>query len=129
STTKTEFKETQEKDPKDPGDSITFNLGYSFTSNLKLAWQTINMSDESAPDGDYNDKEGYRVHDIAINYKPSSIKGLTLVGGIDNITDEEYISHISENRTLTYQRGNPDTANSADFEPGRNIKVSVSYKF
>ena len=67
-------------------------------------------------------KEAYDVHDIAVKWKPSAVKGLTLIAGVDNIFDETYVSHASENRLLS-------GVSLSDYEPGRNVKLSFSYEF
>jgi len=50
------------------------------------------------------------------------VKGLTLIAGVDNIFDETYVSHASENRYLS-------GVSLSDYEPGRNVKLSFSYEF
>eukprot|EP01155_Anaeramoeba_flamelloides_P017379 Anaeramoba_flamelloidesa567276_39.p1 GENE.a567276_39~~a567276_39.p1 ORF type:complete len:659 (+),score=52.97 a567276_39:37-2013(+) len=124
----TEFKETGYADKRDPGDTVSLSVDYNILSNLALSWQSqFVMKEEDVAEplssaNYYVEKEAYDVHNIAINYKPVAVKNLTLIAGIDNIFDEEYISHISENRLVKgYSTG--------DIEPGRNVKVSVAYKF
>lgn len=80
------------------------------------------MKEESKYIAAQNIKEAYDVHDIAVKWKPHSAKGLTLIAGIDNIFDETYVSHASENRTLS-------GVSLADYEPGRNVKLSFAYEF
>lgn len=124
----TEFKETGYADKRDPGDTVSLSVDYNILSNLALSWQSqFVMKEEDVAEplssaNYYVEKEAYDVHNIAVNYKPASVKNLTVIAGVDNIFDEEYISHISENRLVKgYSTG--------DIEPGRNVKVSLAYKF
>ncbi len=113
---------------KDPGDTVSFTADYKVLPNLAISWETLHQKEETDTAGSaYNVKKSYTVHDIAMNYKPQSVKNLTVIAGIDNIFDKEYTSHISENRSFTLSDGN--TYSTADLEPGRNIKVSLAYKF
>lgn len=129
--TTSEFKETKEPLAKEPGDVLTLGLNYKFSPEMTLYWNSTIVREESdRPTTDnYNVKQGYSVHDVALNWNPTAVKGLTVTAGIDNLFDRAYVSHISENRTLTPVRGQPETASTADYEPGRNIKVTASYKF
>lgn len=125
--TETKFEDTGLATTTDPGDTISVNINYDLMSNLSLSWESLFAMDEKDTAGDeYNEKDSYNVHDIAVNYKPSNVKNLTVIAGVDNIFDEEYVSHISENRNYTISGVNVSTA---DYEPGRNIKVTLAYKF
>ena len=124
---KTKFEKTGLANSREPGDSISLGVNYKLLSNLDLSWSSLfALKQDHFAGTAYNVKGSYNVHDIAFNWKPASTKGLTLIAGISNIFDEEYVSHVSENRGLTVS-GNP--ASSADYEPGRNIKVTLAYKF
>lgn len=117
------FKDTGLATSKDPGDTISVNLKYAIANNLKLSWTSLfALSEKDTAGSEFNEKKSYNVHDTAVNWKPKAVKGLTVIAGIDNIFDKEYTSHISENRTF----GGTKTT---DYEPGRNIKVTLSYKF
>ena len=92
-------------------------------SNLSFSWESLFLSSEKdVVDSGYNEKDSYSVHDIYMRWKPKAINNLTVITGIDNIFDTAYISHISENRMAKGY-------NTADYEPGRNIKVTLAYKF
>lgn len=126
-----EFEETKEPLVKEPGDMLTFGLIYKIIPNMTLHWDSIFVSkeDNRPSSDDYNDKEAYNVHDIAFNWEPNSVKGLVLTAGVENIFNEAYVSHISENRTLAPSRGSTDLKSTADYEQGRNVKLKVSYRF
>ena len=121
--TETKYKKTDLADVKDPGDSISLNLDYDIMPNLALSWESLFLlKEQDVVDAGYNEKDSYSVHDIALRWAPQNINNLTVIAGVDNIFDKAYISHISENRTIKGY-------NTADYEPGRNVKVTLAYKF
>lgn len=67
----------------------------------------------------------YAVSDFYLTYAPSSgrFKGLEVNAGLYNAFDKAYTSHSQ--RTAEYT----GDANAIDWEPGRNFKINVSYKF
>lgn len=125
------FEQTGEPLVKEPGDSISLGLDYKLAPNIDLAWESLFvMKEDDIPSaGGYQEKDSYNVHDIALRYTPKDIKGMTIVGGIDNIFDKAYSSHISENRSLATAPGSTTTYSTKDYEPGRNFKITLSYKF
>jgi len=125
------FDETGEPLIKEPGDSISIGIDYKLASNIDLAWESlfVREEDDIQSSGGYQIKKAYNVHDIALRYIPQAMKSMTIVAGIENIFDEEYTSHISENRALAPSRGSTTTYSTADLEPGRNFKITLSYKF
>lgn len=106
------------------GDKFTLNLKYQANPQLGLSWKSILTLDEDDISSTYaiDEKKGYAVHDMAVDYSPSSIKGLKVIAGIDNIFDKNYVSQSSFIGTA---RG----IEATDYEPGRNFKVTLSYKF
>lgn len=117
------FRETGLSTQREPGDSLSINLDYAFMKNLSLSWDSLFvMKEERKYIAAQQTKEAYDVHDIAVKWKPSAVKGLTLIAGVDNIFDETYVSHASENRLLS-------GVSLSDYEPGRNVKLSFSYEF
>ena len=69
-------------------------------------------------------KPGYAVNDIYATWVPSSGKysGLEINVGIYNLFNKSYWSHSQRSAGNT-------SGGMIDWEPGRNIKASVSYKF
>jgi hemoglobin/transferrin/lactoferrin receptor protein len=123
------FEKTGEPTDREPGDSLSAKLDYNIVSNLKLSWESLFMFKETdLPSGSltFKEKESYNVHDIALNWKPQAVKGLSIIGGIDNIFDKAYVSHISDHRNRVV---GGETISTSDYEPGRNIKITISYKF
>ncbi|WP_024954711.1 TonB-dependent receptor domain-containing protein [Sulfurospirillum arcachonense] len=102
------------------GDNFSLNLKYRVSSELEASWKSILVLEENdIPDVT---KKGYDTHDIALKYTPKSVKGLKVIAGIDNLFDKHYASHSSVNRIV---RGSDGT----DYEPGRNFKLTLSYKY
>lgn len=107
----------------DTGDSIALSLDYQADSiEAVFGWSTIVVLDEdNVPDG-ASIKEGYDTHNLYVQWMPSDIEDLQVTFGIDNIFDEQYVSHASRNGVA---RG----YTTDDYEPGRNYKLSASYQF
>ncbi|WP_174247222.1 TonB-dependent receptor domain-containing protein [Arcobacter sp. LA11] len=122
------FERTGEPLKKQPGDSISLGIDYKVTPRIDLAWESLFvLKEKDIPStGNFIEKESYNVHDIALKWRPQGVKGLSLVTGVDNIFDKQYSSHISENRVFSV--GGTDRS-TVDYEPGRNFKVTLSYKF
>ena len=118
------FEETGLPLIKEPGDTLSAKFDYKVMPNLDFSWESLfAFEEDKTAGGAYQIKKSYNVHDLAVNWKPKDYKGLTIIAGIDNIFDKQYSSHISENR---YFSGYGYTT---DYEPGRNFKVTLSYKF
>ena len=67
----------------------------------------------------------YAVHDLYVTYAPDSgrFKGLEINAGVYNLFDKAYASHSQRSADFT------GDSNAIDWEPGRNFKLSVAYKF
>jgi len=107
----------------DMGDSIALTLDYYADSfDMLLGWTSIVVLEEdNVVDGATN-KEGYNVHNLYAQWLPADMKALSVTFGIDNIFDEEYVSHASRSglaRGIVLD----------DYEPGVNFKLSVAYQF
>ena len=114
---------------RDQGDKYTFNAEYAFSSiDTLLGYNLIYFASKNTISAG-NDKSvnipSYAVSDIYATYSPSSgkFKGLEINAGIYNLFNKAYASQSQ--RTADYT-GDP---NYVDWEPGRNFKVNVSYKF
>lgn len=104
------------------GDKYMVNLAYSPTETTDIGWRSTYVA-SVMPNTSENDieKPSYDVHDIFMNYSPKQIEGLKATVGVYNLFDEAYASHSS--------RLNPIDDVATDFEPGRNIKASLTYQF
>ena len=114
---------------RDQGDKYTFNAEYAFSSiDTLIGYNLIYFASKntiSAGDNENVKIPSYAVSDIYATYAPSSgkFKGLEINAGIYNLFNKAYASQSQ--RTADYT-GDP---NYVDWEPGRNFKVNVSYKF
>ena len=116
---------------RDQGDKYTLNAEYAwqrfdllFGYNL-LFFKSRNTNSASSINGDNVKMPSYAVNDFYVTYVPNSgrFKGLEVNAGLYNAFNRTYASHSQ--RTAEYT----GDSNSIDWEPGRNFKVSVSYKF
>ncbi|WP_044469893.1 TonB-dependent receptor domain-containing protein [Mannheimia massilioguelmaensis] len=115
----------------DTGDRYSFGLNYYLPEQqIELGWNTlwvrgINLYDElSTGRGPsaryypgYTYKEAYSVSNAYISWAPKQVKGLELTFGVDNIFNKAYV----DQSTQYY--------GAVDLDPGRNYKLSISYKF
>ncbi|MEZ9233065.1 TonB-dependent siderophore receptor [Vibrio amylolyticus] len=107
----------------DIGDSIALSMDYYADSIETLfGWTSIVVLEEdNVFEGD-DKKAGYDTHNLYAQWLPSNVEDLSLTFGIDNIFDEQYVSHAS--RTGVARGYVMD-----DYEPGRNVKLSAAYQF
>ncbi|QKJ22547.1 TonB-dependent receptor domain-containing protein [Poseidonibacter lekithochrous] len=118
------FTATNKSTNYEPGDSLSLNLNYQVTPNINTSWNSIFVKKEKDI-GSINgieNKPGYSVHNMAVNYTPETIKNLSVIAGVDNIFNKEFISHASST-------GSGRGAFFGDYEAGRNMKLTLSYKF
>ncbi|WP_032092344.1 MULTISPECIES: TonB-dependent receptor domain-containing protein [Pasteurellaceae] len=112
----------------DTGDRYTLGISqYIPTAQVELGWNTmwvrgLNMFTQLGGRGTpirpgYLYKESYSVSNVYVTWAPEQVKGLELTAGIDNVFNKAY----KDQSTQYYS--------SADLDPGRNYKLSVSYKF
>jgi len=125
STMDSELKYTGKSLDEQAGDKVSLNLNYKINKEFETSWKSIFVKGETDlnPDNNIDKKAGYGVHDIALTYTAQSIKGLKVIAGIDNIFDKHYAAHTS---TYVY---NNTYGDFTDYEAGRNVKVTLSYKF
>lgn len=106
------------------GDKLTLGLDYKLNSSVDLSWNSIFVmkEDDVGTLTGITSKPGYGVHNMSVKYVPESLKNLSVIAGVDNIFDKEYINHTSTTGTA---RG----TFTGDYEPGRNYKVTLAYRF
>lgn len=116
---------------RDQGDKYTLNAEYAwqrfdllFGYNL-LFFKSKKTDSADSITGDGVKMPSYAVNDFYVTYVPNSgrFKGLEVNAGLYNAFNRTYASHSQ--RTAAYT----GDSNYIDWEPGRNFKVSVSYKF
>ena len=115
------------------GDTISLNLDYELPGkDLAFHWDVLHVDDVAAGadlDGATADnaKDGFTVHNVSVRWTPRRYDGLALTFGVDNLFDEYYASQSS--RTGLSRHPRFGELYLLDYEPGRNIKFTVSYRF
>lgn len=119
------------------GDTFTFSLDYSVSAaDITLHWDYMNVDDvaDQSPshvlDGASSDtdKAGYELHNVSARWQPqNAFNGLSVTLGVDNLFDEYYVSQSS--RTGVSSHPLFGSLYLMDYEPGRNIKMTVAYDF
>lgn len=115
------------------GDTISANVNYNLEQyNLVLNWEVMNVdSVDNALDIDGasldKSKDGFTIHNISAVWKPEFFEDITVVVGADNLFDEYYASQSSRTGVSVHPRFGK--LQLTDYEPGRNIKATVSYSF
>ncbi|WP_201616133.1 TonB-dependent receptor domain-containing protein [Psychrobacter urativorans] len=110
----------------DSGDKYMVNLAYEPTDTTELGWRSTYVT-ALTPNTEKVElkKPNYDVHDIFMSYMPKQVDGLKATLGVYNIFDETYASHASR----IIEPRPDDGYLRTDFEPGRNIKASLTYQF
>ncbi|GAA0356538.1 TonB-dependent heme/hemoglobin receptor ChuA/ShuA [Bowmanella denitrificans] len=104
-----------------PADKMTLNLNYQLRPDLNIGGQMLAYGKQDRLSQLYLENgygtESYRVFNLNLSYQGLGVfEGVTLVAGVDNLTNERYLrAPASEAR---------DPA-----EVGRNYKVSLYYQF
>jgi len=104
------------------GDTFGLQLEHMHRSGLELRWTSEIISEKRAYDGEL--KDGYSVHSVSARY-PTLFgqPGLTLVVGVENLFDAEYVSHAS--RTGGVSLPGIGFVPFNDTEPGRSFRVTL----
>lgn len=110
---------------RDVGDSATFKLSYDLSQwDLAVSWRWQKTFSKTMASG--FEKPAYDVHTLNAVWEPENlVEGLNVTLGIENLFDEIYVSHASR---VGISSRFPDRPLN-DYEPGRNIKLSVAYHF
>ena len=115
------------------GDTISANVNYELEQlGLTLNWEALRADDVDAGldlDGASlnNAKDAYTVHNISAKWAVQQVAGLAIIVGVDNLFDEFYASQSSRTGVSFHPRFGE--LYLQDFEPGRNVKATVSYAF
>jgi len=113
------------------GDTVSINIDYNIPSQgLALHWDSLIVSNLDAHKdlggaSFDNSKKGFDVHNVSLRWQPQAVHGLAFTLGVDNIFDEFYASQSSRTGVSIHPRFG--SLNLQDFEPGRNIKMTLSY--
>lgn len=115
------------------GDTLTLSADYNLTAvDLALHWDmqiVDDVEDALALDSSskMTAKDGYTIHNLSVSWQPQQVTGLSVIVGIDNVFDEFYTNQSS--RTGSTFHPLFGELYLVDYEPGRNIKATVSYQF
>lgn len=116
------------------GDTLSLKLSYELTApKVKMHWDVMNIDDLDAVTTDMqldgagtdNRKSGFTVHNISAQWQATTQMRLTI--GVDNVFDKYYVSQSSRTGSSFHPLFGPLFLN--DYEPGRNIKGTLSYVF
>ena len=106
---------------RDMGAKWNLSLAYDWQgTGISAQWDTVFQRRYKS----HNlEKPGYGVSDISVHWKPQSgsLKGLETSLGVYNVFDKFYASHSARQQ-------DPDNY-LTDYEMGRNVKATVSYRF
>lgn len=97
------------------GDTLIWDNTWRLNPQLELGYTLTSVSKLK----DEIRRQGYILHDIQVEYTPSSLKDLTLNLSVNNIFDKEYYSQTS----IAGGDG------SLVEEAGRDIRLSFKYQF
>lgn len=108
----------------------TWKLGADYALkrfNLELGWAArfVEAFDTTAADNNavrYT-KAGYGVHDLNVNWQPTGRDTVTVRFAVKNVFDQYYYDQAS----YSYNNANKKYLGMA--EPGRDLRLDVSYKF
>lgn len=115
------------------GDTVSLNFDYELAEmNLTLHYDIQHVKDVSTgPElggaSLDNSKQGFTVHNLSARWLVSTVEGLTLTAGVDNVFDEFYASQSSRTGVSNHRRFGE--IYRTDLEPGRNAKVTLAYEF
>lgn len=118
---------------REQGDTISLNVDYALDAiSMVLHWDVLWVDDlKASPALDSasldNAKDGYTVHNISARWHVQQLEGLVLTVGVDNLFDEYYASQSSRTGISVHPRFGE--LQLTDYEPGRNLKATVSYQF
>ena len=111
------------------GRTWTAGLAYRFDRpNLEIGWRGRFVQSRigkpsrgaTASEGTTEKRAGYGVNDIYANWKPTGKDDLNVNFSVNNVGNKYYYSHS--------QRSSSSSGNSLP-EPGRDVRLSVNYRF
>lgn len=103
------------------GDTWVANLNYLATDSLELGWTGRFAERLTRVASDSPEKAGYGVNDVYARWRPLDDDQLTLALRVNNLFNKQYFDHASYGDAGDVAHGLPD--------PGRDIRLSASYRF
>lgn len=107
------------------GDTLVAKLSYQVSDKLEMGWSgefVRRLTDIPADTewADYQEKPGYSLHDLYVQWSPLASDPLLLNLSINNLFDKYYFHHAS------YTAGERGTGIPA---MGRDVRLSLTYSF
>lgn len=118
---------------REQGDTLALSLDYTFDAiDLALHYEALLVDGMPAGldlDGatEDNAKDSYSVHNVFARWYSRALPGFTVSLGVENLFDEYYASQSS--RTGLSRHPRFGQLYLQDYEPGRNLKGTLSYRF
>jgi hemoglobin/transferrin/lactoferrin receptor protein len=114
------------------GDTLQLNANYKVNERFNFGWNMEHVNDISNINLEFDgtelniDKPSYTVHDIYAQWQPTANNNLKVSFSINNVFDEQYISHSS----VEDFSENPGWSTiSGQAETGRDARITLSYQF
>lgn len=119
------------------GDTWGLNVNYALSNDIEFGWHFSYVEDlnnlevlQRAIELGWTDatlmldKDGYQVHDVYVQWLPLSNDTLTVNLTVKNLFDEQYLDHSSVG-----DYSEVFATVSGVYEAGRDVRLSLSYKF
>lgn len=101
------------------GDRLVWDNRWTPREGLSLGYTLTAVADlDEVPAGE-PERPGYTLHDIQAEWRPRDMRNLTLSLAVHNLFDERYADQASLISTST----------GVVEEPGRDIRLAISYRF
>lgn len=99
------------------GDRFVWDVSYQMMPELLLGY-TLHAVDKLDDVPALYRRAGYVTHDLELQWRPASIKGLTWSLAVHNLLDKSY-----------YEQSSFESGDSIVEEAGRDVRLAVKYKF
>lgn len=100
------------------GDQLIWDMQWNPMPNVTLGYTLTYVADLTKVPQEDNERPGYVLHAVQASWQPEAVKGLTLSLAVDNLFDKYYCDQTSIEGDY-----------GAISEPGRDIRLAVSYQF
>lgn len=101
------------------GDRVVWDNRWQPISEITLGYTLTAVAPLTEVPAGTAERPGYVLHDLQTEWKPKAVPGLSFALAVRNLFDLRYRDQTSI----------AATGNNIVYEPGRDIRVSVSYKF
>jgi len=101
------------------GDQLVWDTRWSPREDLTLGYTLTAVAGLDEVPEDQDERPGYTLHDIQAEWRPANILNLTLSLAVHNLFDRRY----------TDQASIASSSTGIVHEPGRDLRLAVSYRF